>query len=145
MLSVKSFYPAPVPKKVALVHDSFFIKGGAERMNIEIAKILNADIFASVFTQESYDLRQMGFTGKCIEIFPAFRKGMLGFILMKLAFLFGSYGLRDYSVVIFSNEAISARFWARKAKKIYYAHSISRHLFDQKTDYVKKVPKWARP
>jgi len=130
---------------VALVHDSFFIKGGAERMNIEIAKILNADIFASVFSSASYDLRKMGFIGKCIEIFPTFKKGMLGFILMKLAFVLRCRKIHNYPVVIFSNEAISARVWAGNSKKIYYAHSISRHLFDQREAYLKKVPLWARP
>lgn len=124
--------PSIIHPEVALVHDSFFIKGGAERMNIEIAKILNADIFAAVFKPESYDLRGMGFTGSCVEIFPSFRRGMVGFILMKIAFLFKSSALGGYSVTIFSNEAISARIWAKNSKKIYYAHSISRHLFDQK-------------
>lgn len=130
---------------VALVHDSFFIKGGGERMNVEIAKILDADIFASVFKPESYDLRKMGFTGKMVEVFPGFRRGMLGFITMKFAFLMRCRGISKYPVAFFSNEAISARVWARKSKKIYYAHSISRHLFDQKSDYVKKVPGYFRP
>jgi glycosyltransferase involved in cell wall biosynthesis len=131
--------------KVALVHDSFFIKGGAERMNVEIGKILDADIFASVFKPESYDLRKMGFTGKMVEVFPGFRRGMLGFIRMKFAFLTGCREVSKYPVVFFSNEAIAARVWAGKSKKIYYAHSISRHLFDQKSDYVKKVPRYFRP
>lgn len=137
--------PSILHPKVALVHDSFFIKGGAERMNIEIAKILNADIFAAVFKTESYDVYGMGFTGRCIEIFPSFRRGMVGFILMKIAFLLKSSALRAYSVTIFSNEAISARIWAKNSKKIYYAHSISRHLFDQKEDYLQKVAKSFRP
>ena len=46
---------------------------------------------------------------------------------------------------MFSNEGISARVWARKSKKVYYAHSISRHLFDQKSQYVSKVTPWLRP
>lgn len=131
--------------KVALVHDSFFIKGGAERMNVEIGKIVSADIYASVFKPESYDLRKMGFTGKMVEVFPGFRRGMLGFIRMKFAFLMNSRGISKYPITLFSNEAIAARVWAGKTKKLYYAHSISRHLFDQKADYVKKVPAYFRP
>lgn len=144
---VAAFSPKnPVsPPSVAIVHDSFFIRGGAERMNVEISKILGADIFAAAFRPESYDLRAMGFTGRMTEIFPSFRRGMLGFILMKFAFLLRCWEIGKYPTVIFSNEAISARVWARKAKKIYYAHSISRHLFDQKAQYVQKVPAWLQP
>ncbi len=130
---------------VALVHDSFFIRGGAERMNVEIAKILGADIFTAVLKPESYDLRAMGFAGRVTEIFPSFRRGMLGFVLMKFAFLLRCRPIGGYSAVIFSNEAVSARIWARNARKIYYAHSISRHLFDQKDEYARKVPPYFRP
>jgi hypothetical protein len=64
-------------RKAVLVHDSFFIKGGAERMNIEIAKILEADMYSAVFRKESYDLEAMGFRGKKVEIFPSFQRGVL--------------------------------------------------------------------
>lgn len=114
-------------------------------MNIEIAKILNADMYSAVFKPESFDLEAMRFRGKTVEIFPSFRRGMLGFIQMKFAFLLRCKGIGEYPVAIFSNEAISARVWAGKSKKIYYAHSISRHLFDQKSDYVRKVPVFFRP
>lgn len=77
----------PKQRKTVLVHDSFFIKGGAERMNIEIAKILEADIYSAVFRKESYDLEAMGFCGKKVEILPSFQRGMFGFFAMKIAFL----------------------------------------------------------
>ncbi len=69
---------------------------------------------------------------------------MLGFFRMKWRFLVGSRALREYDRVIFSNEAISARVWV-SGKKIYYAHSISRHLFDQREQYIQKVNRWMRP
>ena len=80
-------------RKTVLVHDSFFIKGGAERMNIEIAKILNADIYSAVFKKESFDLEAMGFCGKKREILPSFQRGMFGFLAMKLAFLTRCQGI----------------------------------------------------
>lgn len=95
-------------KKIALCHDSFFIKGGADRMNIYIAKLLGADMVTSVVRKESFNLREMGFTGKIIEIHPDFKRGMLGFFKMKLAFSFNTGFLKGYDTVIFSNEAINA-------------------------------------
>ncbi len=65
--SSRTRLPDSFPHKIAVVHDSFFIKGGAERMNIQIAKILGADMFASVFALASFDLRTMGFEGKWLN------------------------------------------------------------------------------
>ncbi len=70
---------------------------------------------------------------------------MYGFLIMKLAFFFRTSCLSEYETVIFSNEGISAQRSVKNAKKIYYAHSISRHLFDQKADYMRKAPAWFRP
>ncbi len=113
-------------------------------MNVEMAKILGADLITSVFSPASYDVTSMGFCGRMIEIFPGFRRGMVSFLFMKFSFLLRGSVLRNYDTVIFSNEAISGRVWAR-GKKVYYAHSISRHLFDQRDQYIKKVSFWLRP
>ena len=115
-------------------------------MNIEIAKILKADIFSAVFSKSSFDLRRMGFAGEMYAINPKFKRGIRGFIMLKLAFLLRMKPLRKYNTVIFSNEATPARIWVkRSAKRIYYAHSISRHLFDQKEVYVQKISCCFRP
>jgi hypothetical protein len=65
---------------------------------------------------------------------------------MKWAFFRSSHILQQYDTIIFSNEAISG-IWGVKPeiKTYYYAHSISRHLFDQKDDYMKKVNILIRP
>lgn len=108
---------------------------------------------------------------------------MLGFLQMKLAFIFAKYGkftekqfycknmqysecthqntehsantssnhhpssfsFDDYDVILFSNEAISAMWSIPKGiTTLYYAHSISRHLFDLHDAYLEKVPKFAK-
>jgi glycosyltransferase involved in cell wall biosynthesis len=122
------------------------MKGGAERMNIEIAKILSADIATTVWKSDCYDARAMGFEGKIIEILPNFRKGILGFLQMKWAF-FHRWDIYDgYDVVIFSNEAITGIWNITKwVRTIYYAHSISRHLFDQRGEYMQKIQPILRP
>jgi hypothetical protein len=94
-------------KRYLIVHDTFLMKGGAERMNIEIAKILSADIATTVWKSDCYDARAMGFEGKIIEILPSFRKGIIGFLEMKWAFFRRRDIYDGYDVVIFSNEAIT--------------------------------------
>ena len=52
---------------------------------------------------------------------------------------------RNYENFFLSNEAISAIWGVPKGKKtFYYAHSISRHLFDLYDEYLAKVPRLAR-
>ncbi len=66
--------------------------------------------------------------------------------MMKWWFALSSNTLSGYPTVIFSNEAITGwRAVSPRTKKIYYAHSISRHLYDQKNDYLKKLPVILRP
>lgn len=48
-------------KKTLLIHDTFLMKGGAERMNIEIAKILDADIATSIWDDDCYDPEEFDF------------------------------------------------------------------------------------
>jgi len=48
--------------KTLIFHDTFLMKGGAERMNIEIAKSLNADIATAIWSPDCYDAESMGFT-----------------------------------------------------------------------------------
>jgi glycosyltransferase involved in cell wall biosynthesis len=143
-------------QKIALVHDSFFIKGGAERMNIEIANILEADIVSTVVSAGSYNLESLGFEGRVRELLPSFGPGVLKFLKMKWRFATAHQELSEYSLVFLSNEAITAwrsltgySWWGlcgtSRVRKVYYAHSISRHLYDQQAQYLGKVNILARP
>lgn len=71
---------------------------------------------------------------------------MFGFLKMKWSFFRSKKLLEDYDTVFFSNEA-SSGIWSVKpgTKTYYYAHSISRHLFDQKGDYLAKVSWYKKP
>lgn len=137
--------PSKSMKKTLLFHDTFLMKWWAERMNIEIAKILEADIATAYWSPHCYDPRSMGFQGKIIETNPNFKKGMIGFLKMKWSFFRARKILKNYDIVIFSNEAISG-IWGVKRGVVsyYYAHSISRHLFDLADEYLKKVPRYAK-
>lgn len=71
---------------------------------------------------------------------------MIGFLVMKYRFFSSKKKLKNYDTIIFSNEAISG-IWGIKpgTNTYYYAHSISRHLFDQRDQYIAKVPLLIRP
>lgn len=45
--------------KTLLYHDTFLMRGGAERLNIEIAKTLGADIATAIWSFNCYDARSM--------------------------------------------------------------------------------------
>ena len=122
------------------------MKGWAERMNIEIAKILDADIATAVWSSECYNARSMGFQWEIFEVDTGFQKWMLGFLKMKWKFFQSSNITKNYNSILFSNEAITG-IWNTKpgTKTYYYAHSISRHLFDQRDQYLTKAPLFARP
>jgi len=132
--------------KTLLFHDTFLMKWGAERMNIEIAKILDADIATALWSPDCYDIQAMGFEWKVIEVNPNFRRGILGFILMKWRFFRSKKLVSEYENIFFSNEAITGiwNVWPN-TKTYYYAHSISRHLFDLRKQYLQKVPFLIRP
>ncbi len=132
--------------KTLLFHDTFLMKWGAERMNIEIAKILDADIATALWSPDCYDIQAMGFEWKVIEVNPNFRRGILGFVLMKWYFFRSKKLVSEYENIFFSNEAITGiwNVWPN-TKTYYYAHSISRHLFDLRKQYLQKVPFFIRP
>lgn len=132
--------------KTLLFHDTFLTKWWAERMNIEIAKILGADIATAIWAKGSYDRDIPWYHWRILETNKRFRRGMLGFLIMKFSFFFSRKITKNYNTILFSNEAISA-IWLtpKEVRTYYYAHSISRHLFDLSDEYLAKVPWMIRP
>ena len=122
------------------------MRWGAERLNIEIAKWLDADIATAIWSPDCYDARSMGFQWEIFEVYPEWQRGMIGFLRMKWRFFRSADITKNYNNILFSNEAITG-IWNTKpeTKTYYYAHSISRHLFDQRSQYLAKVPFLARP
>ncbi len=132
--------------KTLIFHDTYLMRGWAERMNIEIAKWLSADIATAIWSPDCYDARSMWFQWEIFQIDPGWRRGMIGFLWMKWRFWRSADITANYGTILFSNEAITG-IWNTKSetKTYYYAHSISRHLFDQRDQYLTKVPLLARP
>jgi glycosyltransferase involved in cell wall biosynthesis len=132
--------------KTLLYHDTFLMRGWAERLNIEIAKTLNTDIATALWSTDCYDAGSMWFTWEINEVNPDFKRGIFWFLIMKWQFFRSKGLLANYDTVIFSNEAITWVWWIKPGTKTYYyAHSISRHLFDQREQYLLKTPFILRP
>lgn len=136
----------PPKNKICLIHDMFLYRGGAERFNIMLALALGADLAALFFSADGLEPRSMGFTGKCIPFGENRYNGGFRQIYLKWRVLFHTKFLREYDTIIFSNDSLSAIRNVRKdARKVYYAHSIPRYLFDQREFYYQKVPFPIRP
>jgi len=74
-----------------------------------------------------------------------FKKG-IRHIKLKLAFLYKTKFLKDYSTVIFSGDCISAvRNCSPKSKKIFYCHTPPRYIYDLYEEYLKKTKWYSRP
>ncbi|NDK19322.1 glycosyltransferase family 4 protein [Candidatus Gracilibacteria bacterium] len=136
----------PPQKKICLIHDMFLYRGGAERFNIMFARALGADLAALFFSADGLEPTSLEFTGKSIAFGENKYTGGFRQIYLKYRVLFHTKFLQSYDTVIFSNDSLSAIRNVRKdAKKIYYAHSIPRYLFDQREFYYRKVPFLLRP
>lgn len=125
-------------------------------MNLEIAKILDADIATAIWAEKSFSLADFGLNSRIFLTEKNFKKWMIGFLKMKWNFYkFGknfseknkekNSNFQNYSRFFLSNEASSV-VWQlpRDSEKIFYAHSISRHLFDLYDEYLAKVPFFAK-
>ncbi|MFK7780432.1 MAG: glycosyltransferase [Candidatus Gracilibacteria bacterium] len=133
-------------RKTIILHDTFLYKGGGERLILMIAKAIDADLASGFFSKGSFDLRKEGFKGKMISISSeVFKKGFRH-LKLKWSFLFNTKFLRNYDIVLFSGDSISAiRNCSKNAKKIYYCHTPPRYLYDLREVYLEKVPYLLKP
>lgn len=111
-----------------------------------MAKILNSDIASAFFSTGSFDLRKEWFTGKIIPLSTEIFKKWLRHLKLKLTFTYKTQLLKNYDIVVFSWDCISAiRNCRTDSKKIYYCHTPPRYLYDLHAQYLQKVPLLLRP
>ncbi len=128
-------------KKTLLFHDSFIHRSGTERVNINIANILKADIATAIWSGNSYEAYELGYHGKVFELFRRIYGGWISYVRMKWAFLFSRKITKNYDRVIFSNEALTAMHRVKSGTEtLYYAHSLPHVLFEGRAEYMKSVP-----
>ncbi len=126
--------------KTLIFHEAFTKRSGSERMTIDMANILSADIATSIWSTRSYDPVELGYHGTIHELFPKYHTGWVGYIRMKWRFLLSRRVTKKYNTVIMSDEASTAvHLLDQDTKKLYYAHTLPHELFDQRKEYMKKV------
>ncbi len=92
--------------KTLLLYDAFFSRGQSEKMNLEIAMILSADILTGVYTENTYIPEHIGFHGKIIEIYRSIPKNQNLFHTILLVWKFRKNHLifQDYDTFILCDE-----------------------------------------
>lgn len=118
-------------KKIIILQDYFLYKGGGERLIITLAKALNADIATSFITPDAFNPRDCGI--KTIELttdgrfshIPGFR-----YLKVQSSFVFKTKFLKNYDIVIYSGDCLSAIRNAKNKINVAYIHTPPRHLYD---------------
>lgn len=126
--------------KIAIIHDYFLSKSGGDRMMLFLAEQLDADIVTWFATNKTFDLSHMRVRqlGKPL-LTPGFRH-----FYQNLLFRFGTRFLKNYDVVFFSGNSLSAVHNV-KGMKILYCHTPPRYAYDQLDNYAKRFPSFLRP
>lgn len=132
-------------KKILIIHDRFMFRGGAERLVLDMACGLKADIATGFWDDEQSFPRErvphkLYVLGKLIEI-PGIR-----YLYLLFLFLFKTDFVKSYDVIIFSgnNCLVTANRVPKGVSKIFYCHSPVRHVYDLKDHYLSNKPWWKR-
>lgn len=125
--------------KIAIIHDFFGSIGGGEKLVLELAKGLKADIYTTEIDKEN--LKRLGYKdikvdslGKCIQ-FPGLKQ-------IHASYLFYKTKLKNYDFYILSGNW--AVFAAKKHQpNLYYVHTPVRMFYDS-YGHFKKIASWSK-
>ncbi|TAN34039.1 glycosyltransferase [Patescibacteria group bacterium] len=132
-------------KKILILHDYFLYKGGGERLVISLAKGLGADIATAFIAAGAFDPRDHGI--KTFELYKESRFSRIpGFryLQTQFAFLLKTGFAKNYDVVIYSGDCLTARLRLTKPKSIAYMHTPPRHLYDAYSERLREYPLWKK-
>ncbi|MBP2134459.1 glycosyltransferase involved in cell wall biosynthesis [Methanomicrobium sp. W14] len=120
--------------KTAIFHDYFGAVGGGEKVVIEMAKVLDADII----TTDTDAVELMGNNISCISLGRTIHFPLLKQMSAALKFSLCDFS-KDYDFFIFSGN------WAHFASKrhrpnLWYCHTPVRAFYDLYSEYCKKQP-----
>ena len=118
--------------RVLILHDRFQFRGGAERLVLELAKTLNADILTEFWTEETYPREEVPHKlfvlseGEPSAIVFRYFRAQWNFWWKTRSLL------REYDVLVFSgNNCLSAAIRPLIGKKtVFYCHSPVRYVYD---------------
>ncbi|MCD4705844.1 glycosyltransferase [bacterium] len=118
-------------KKIIILQDYFLYKGGGERLIITLAKALNTDIATTLIAKDAFDPRDYG-----LKTIKFAREGFFSHISgirhikVQLSFLLKTRFLKNYDIIIYSGDCVSAVYNAKGKLNIAYIHTPPRHLYD---------------
>lgn len=106
-------------------------KGGGERLVITLAKAIGADVATAFIAKDAFNPRDYGIKTREL-VKEGFFSNLPGVRHLKVqfSFLFKTGFLKDYDIIIYSGDCVSAVYRARGKKNIAYIHTPPRHLYD---------------
>ncbi len=125
---------------ILIIHDRFMFRGGAERLVLDMANRLQADIMTAMWNFDaSYDIKEAPLSVHILGFDPG--RSVLRYLFFHFLFLARSTIVRKYDTVIFSgNNCLSAYVNVRKGvKKIFYCHTPVRHAYDLREHYLQNM------
>lgn len=133
-------------KKILILHDRFLFRGGGERLVLDMARGLGADIATGMW-DDVQSFPRSDVPHKLIVLGKLMNVPALRYLYLFFLFLFKTGFVKEYDVVIFSgNNSIAAvNRVPKRIPKIFYCHTPVRHAYDLKSYYVSKCPRWFRP
>lgn len=130
--------------KILLITSAFFSRGRSERMDLEMAAILGADILTSVKSTESYTPEHMGYHGKIFEVYPSYMKhaGWWMELQKKWHFSHTEEILAAYDTFLICDEKLLniQKILPQNAKVYFYAHRLSTYVRAQTAEDRQKIP-----
>ena len=126
--------------KIAIIHDFVASIGGGEKLVLELAKALNADLYTTDINRQN--LKRINTSnvkvkslGKCIQL-PILKQ-------VHASYIFHKAKLNNYDFYILSGNW--AVFAAKKHQpNLYYVHTPVRMFYDSKKDFYKIAPWYAK-
>lgn len=131
--------------KTILLHDFFEIRGGGERLVLDLAKYFGMDLCYAFWTANSYDPAEIAglkvWNLQAHTAVPGWRTLKEIQVFEKKTRFLDSYDLALYSGVC-APLAIINRL---KGRNIFYCHTPPRFVYDQRQFYLEQIPFWQRP
>ncbi len=130
-------------KNLAIVHDLFTIRGGGERLVLELVRGLGCDLTTGDITKDSFPLEKLpgAITNlRANTIWPGLKTWRLA-----RAFTRKTSHLSNYYSVLYSGVAAPLAIAHHdNGRNVFYCHTPPRFLYDKQDHYLKQLPPPAR-
>lgn len=125
-----------------ICHDYFSIRGGGERLVLDLARGVHATLTYGYRTADSYDDAAFPSAHHNLSLPVSLRRSGARPIALAVAFWRARHMMKPYKTRIYSGVAapFAAPKKSRTGRNIYYCHTPPRFLFDQRDHFVNGLP-----